>query len=337
MVRKNELVSADQVLAFQRDGFVLVRNVLDRSEVTELRNAIQTFAGRAKTLGHVLRSATGEVVPVTDLLGQPGVGWLLSDSRIVAIARRLVGREDLVYFGDSGSMVGGKLRGFHKDNTNRDTAEHPDWLSPYTLVRLGVYLQDHSRHSGGLKVRRSSHLHADITSGEIVDLPTQPGDVVAWSLRTTHSGFAVRVRGLPFVHLQPRFEGRLPAWLRRPESCLRIAAFMTFGTNDAHLRNYVAKHADLATYADNYLYKQWLYNDGSEAASRRLADAGVTLQRPIPGYGSKFGSEEKLATGYVQTGPSRPDVYPASRVEAWIRRGGRVLRSVGLAGPEVSQ
>lgn len=325
------LVAADDVLAFQRDGFVVVRNVLSRAEVSGLRSAIESHATRAKTLGQVLRSHSGEVVPVSDLLGQAGVGWLLSDPRVVEIARRLVGREDLVYFGDSGSMIGGELRGFHKDNAVRDTANDPDWLSPYTLIRMGLYLQDHSRHSGGLKVRRSSHLHADITSGSIVDVPTEAGDVVVWSLRTTHSGFTVRVRGLPFVHLQPRFEGRLPAWLRTPQPCLRIAAFMTFGTNDAHLRNYVAKHTDMDGYADNYLYKQWLYSDGSETVARQLANAGVTLLRPVPDYGSKFGSEEKLAAGYVETGRSRPDVYPAKGMEAWIRRGGRVLRSVGLA------
>ena len=325
------LVAADDVLAFHRDGFLVVRNVLSPAEVSGLRSGISSHATRAKSLGQVLRSSSGEVVPVADLLGQAGVGWLLSDPRVVEIARRLVGRQDLVYFGDSGSMVGGELRGFHKDNACRDTANHPDWLSPYTLVRLGIYLQDHSRHSGGLKVRRSSHLHADVTSGSIVDVPTRAGDVVAWSLRTTHSGFTVRVRGLPFVHLQPRFEQRLPAWLRTPQPCLRIAAFMTFGTNDAHLRNYVAKHTDTANYADNYLYKQWLYSEGSETAARQLANAGVTLLRPVPAYGSKFGSEEKLAAGYVETGRGRPDVYPPRGMEAWIRRGGRVLRSVGLA------
>jgi hypothetical protein len=195
---------------------------------------------------------------------------------------------------------------------------------------MGLYLQDHSRHSGGLKVRRTSHLRADITSGEIVDVSSQAGDLVVWSLRTTHSGFAVRVRGLPFVRLQPRFEGRLPAWARRPQACRRVAAFMTFGTNDAHLRNYVAKHSDLDSYADNYLYKQWLYSDGSEESVQRLAKAGVSLLRPIPDYGSKFGSRDTLAAGYVETGPSRPDVYPIKGMEAWIQRGGRVLRSAGL-------
>jgi hypothetical protein len=325
------LVAAEEVLAFQRDGFVVVRDVLSPTEVRQLRGAIESHATRAKNLGHVLRSNSGEIVPVCDLLGQPGVGWLLSDARLVEIARRLIGRQDLVYFGDSGSMVGGELRGFHKDNAVRDTANDPDWLSPYTLIRMGLYLQDHSRHSGGLKVRRSSHLHADVTSGSIVDVPTRAGDVVVWSLRTTHSGFTVRVRGLPFVHLQPRFEGRLPRWLRTPQPCLRIAAFVTFGTDDAHLRNYVAKHTDMASYANNYLYKQWLYSDGSEATARQLAKAGVTLLRPVPDYGSKFGSQEKLPAGYVDTSSSRPDVYPAKGMEAWIRRGGRILRSVGLA------
>lgn len=320
-------LSAADILRFQREGYLHIRNVLERNEVELLRTAIVRHTERAKSLGHVLRVATGETVPVGDLLGRSGVGWLLSDARIVEIARRLIGRDDIVYFGDSGIMVGGDGRGFHKDNTNRDTAAHPDWQSPYTLIRMGIYLKDHAYHSGGLKVRRSSHLHADVTSGRIVNVPSHPGDIIVWSLRTTHSGHTIRVRGLPFLRLQPRFEQRLPKWVRMPEDGTRIAAFLTFGTDDEHLRNYVAKHTDFDAYRDNYLYKSWLRSDGSDAAVKRLADAGVRLYKPVPEYGRDFSSQEVVREGFIATGAARPDVYPAVGMEAWIQRLGRVVRS----------
>ena len=323
-----ELLSPDDVLQFQRDGFLVVRDVLRADEVAQLRGAIERHTARAKELGQVLRPTTDELVPVTDILGMPGVGWLLSDPRILGVARRLIGRADLVYFGDSSVMVGGKNRGFHKDNAVRDTTDHPDWLSPYTLIRMGVYLEDHKHHSGGLKVRRGSHLHADVTSGAIVDVPSQRGDVVVWSLRTTHSGFAVRVRGLSKLGLQPRFEGRLPAWLARPEPCVRIAVFMTFGIDDHHLRNYVAKHTDQASYPDNYVYQSWLFSDGTAATARTLAEAGVTLLRPIPEYGSRFGLAERIPGGCIIPGRSRPDVYRVRGLEKWIQRAGRAMRSL---------
>jgi hypothetical protein len=327
---EGQLLSPEDVLRFHRDGFLLVRNVLDAAEVETLRRAIVENAERAKSLGHVLKGVAGETVPVGDILGQPGVGWLLSDRRVLEIARHLIGRDDLVYFGDSGVMVGGDGRGFHKDNTVRDTANHPDWQSPYTLLRMGFYLRDHATHSGGLKVRRTSHLHADVTSGAIVDVPTRPGDVVVWNLRTTHSGHAVRVRGLPFLRLQPRFEQRLPKWAYRPEDGTRVAAFMTLGTNDQHLRNYIAKHTD-AGYAGNYLYKAWLRSDGSEAAVRRLAEAGVTLLKPVPEYGRDFGDREPVREGFITASSGRADVYAAEGMEAWIRQAGRVLRALRLS------
>ena len=326
------VVSGEDALTFQRDGFLVVRGVFTAQEVRSLRDAVASFAAGAKARGHVLRPLGDEIVPVGDIVGVPDLGWLVSDPRIGRLARALVGRDDLVYFGDSGVMVGGERRGFHKDNTVRDDANDADWSSPYTLVRFGIYLEDHERHSGGLKVRRGSHQHADVTTGSIVDVPTRAGDVVVWSLRTTHSGHAVRVRGLPFLRLQPRFEGRLPQFLRIPSDGRRLAAFLTLGTDDAHLRRYVAKHADLSQMPDNYLYKSWLHSDGSSTAAQQLADAGITLLKAVPDYGAKFGDQTAEPAGFISTRAGRSDVYPARGMEAWIQRGGAALRALRVIG-----
>lgn len=316
-------------LRFQRDGFLIVRDVLRSDEVASLRASIQREADVARSLGHVLKPFGGECVPVGDIMGREGLGHLLFDERILKIARLILGRDDIVYFGDSGLMVGGYGRGFHKDNTCRDDATHADWTTPYSLIRFGFYLEDHDRFSGGVKVRRGSHLHADVNSGAIVDVPTRAGDAVVWSLRTTHSGHAIRVRGLPFVRLQPRFEARLPQFLRVPEPCERHAVFITYGADDEHLKGYIDKHRNLADYPDNYIYKSWLYSAAGPSFDARAAAAGIRLIRPVPDYGTFFGSKTPAPLGYIPTGRSKPDHYEATGVEAVIRAAGKVVRSLG--------
>lgn len=314
-------------LRFQRDGFVHVPGVFSADEVSALRRAVLAEAERAKRLGQRQPTATGEIVPSRDVPSMPGLEDLVFDDRLVGLARQLLDTPKPVYFGDSGIMVGGSQRGFHKDNTNRDDATHADWQSTYGLLRMGLYLQDHSEHSGGLRLRVGSHLHADVTTGRSYAVPTKPGDVVIWNLRTTHSGHAVRIKGAPGAALQPRVEFRLPQQLRIGEAELRAAIFVTYGKRGLHLDNYLHKHTDQSTYPDNYLLRTWEHSDGRAAVSERATRAGVEIVKAIPNYGEHFGDTEYPA-GFVVNGKSRPDVYPAQGLEAAIQLAGRVWRTV---------
>lgn len=315
-------------ITYQRDGFVLVPRVFSAAEVRALRDATHEFTERSRRLGRVLKSTGGECVPVGDILGAPGLGHLVFDDRLLAIARPLVDSQELVYFGDSSVMVGGTNRGFHKDNTCRDDATHPDWQTPYSLVRFGIYLEDHDRWSGGLKVRRGSHLHVDDTSGPIEDVPSRAGDVVAWNLRTTHSGHTVRVRGLPLLPLQPRFEVRTPAFLHVPESEQRMAIFMTFGRDDQHLRRWIEKHSDLTSFPNNYVYKSWVHSACGPDYEARGAAVGLRFLRPVEDYGSQYASDVPTEGGFVAVQGGKADVYPPRGVEAVIRAVGRATRTL---------
>lgn len=328
--------SADLGHRFQRDGFAIQREVFSADEVRALRGAVLERARAAKSLGHVFQSSAGECAPVGDILGVPVLEDLLFDSRLLAIAQTLVPNRELVYYGDSGVMVGGKNRGFHKDNACRDDPSHPDWQTPYTLMRFGIYLQDHDRWSGGLKVRRGSHLHVDDYTGEIVDIDSRAGDVVVWNMRTTHSGHTVRVRGMPNLHLQPRFEVRTPRKLHVPEAEERVAVFMSFGVDDEHLAHYIQKHADQTVYPDNYLYKSWLYSAHGAEYDTRGKKAGVRLVRPIPSYGQLYGQATPSPEGYVPTGRGRPDVYVPRGVEAVIQQMGSTIRRLRTRAREMT-
>jgi hypothetical protein len=316
-------------IAFQRDGFAHVRSVLSQAEVEELRGVIERWKASALELGHVFAPLAGEVAPVGDLLGrEEPLGGLVFDERILHIVRTLLARKDLVYFGDSHVMVGGAGRGFHKDNTNRTDPNHPDWVSHYTLMRMGIYLEDHAHHSGGLKVRRGSHQHVDVSSGEVVAVPSVAGDMVAWNLRTTHSGHAVRIKGVPRLALSPRFEIRIPRALRRSEERERIAIFITWGVDDDHTHRYVDRHSDLTGYPDNYMYKAWLRSCADPKYDAIAAKAGVKIWRPIPDYGSLFGSPERVPEGFISRKSGETDTYE-------LKGADKVLHAIGNLGRSV--
>ena len=218
-------------------GWVVLRQVFSQSEIEEFRRDVlaserDAFAG--------------------DLLSNPRLSRVLLDDRILRISRALL-RGQPTYFGDSSyysSNTAAFSIGFHKDNPDKFRQEGPDWQSRHPLLRMGIYLQDHTEHSGGLALRDRSHNTVDCTVGVPFAVPSRKGDVVVWWLRTSHSGFVSRLRAVPKVFLPLTVQNvltvrnktsyRPPAFLFRPQEFpARLALFMTLGVDGKPLRRYV--------------------------------------------------------------------------------------------------
>ena len=178
-----------------------------------------------------------------------------------------------VHFGDTSRSIGYQPPAFHKDNPDRFNGKGPDWRSPYTITRFGLYLQDHRTHSGGLALRDRSHETPSLRGGRPFAVPTAPGDIVLWSLRTTHSGFATRLRGLVNAFLPLTVMALVLGDDYRPSRLLfrplaaepRIALFASFGIRDQHLDRFLRQ---LRT--RDYAVRQWQathYSDEVRAAA----------------------------------------------------------------------
>jgi hypothetical protein len=74
--------------------------------------------------------------------------------------------------------------GYRKDNADRKA---PNARLARALHRpgFGIYLQDHTTHTGGLNLRDRSHNTVSLTTGRTIYLQSAVGDVVVWRLRTT--------------------------------------------------------------------------------------------------------------------------------------------------------
>lgn len=213
--------SSSYVSSFWESGYAIVRDVFTPDEIKRLRrNAYESVGHRG------------------DLLSNPSLREVVVDERVVGIATRVLGGTP-VYFGDSTCLLGGFSHGYHKDNADRDDENAPDWQGRYSLMRFGIYLQDHHSHSGGLNVRHRSHMAISTNSGRNVYLRTREGDVAIWNLRTTHSGTGRLLRLRRDIHVSPALAYRLPRWLFEPIQRERVALFVSFGLDNEHLARYL--------------------------------------------------------------------------------------------------
>ncbi|MDQ3046718.1 MAG: hypothetical protein M3R27_04150, partial [Bacteroidota bacterium] len=215
-----------------------------------------------------------------DLLSKEKLRHVLLDDRILKIARTILGNDELVYFGDSSYQIGTGLRGFHRDCIDRTDLNGPDWQGEYTLIRVGVYLQDHKNYSGGLKIKVGSHKNE---SGPPVFVDSEIGDVALWSLKTIHSGNAVRLKLFPNYSINTSGkENLVPEFLKKDQQQERISLFMTFALRSSHLDRYIneytlkrketQEHARLSKFDLKVL---------------ELANAkGLEILKPIPEYGN---------------------------------------------------
>ncbi len=244
---------------FWANGFSIVPRVFREEEVARWREAA------------ILH-------PQRTLLADPTLRELMLDSRVLKLARTILGDDDLVYFGDSNAVVGNPAAGFHKDNVDKSDPKGPDWVGRYPLIRFGLYTQDHVSDPGGLDLRKGSHLVATVTDGKYVAARTGVGDLVIWNLRTSHSGDTMVLRGNRAVSpasLAGKVLRRASCGMLKKPQAVRAAIFWTFGLRGAHLDRYIAY---LKT--RRYAVDRWATDVYDPAALKAAEDAGVFV-RPV--------------------------------------------------------
>ncbi|MBL7933950.1 MAG: phytanoyl-CoA dioxygenase family protein [Bacteroidia bacterium] len=253
---KEVIINTDQ---FHKDGYLVVKNVFSEEEIKTFREeAYKQFEiDKTKGLTYTLPFWKVNANFVNgDLLSKDILNHILLDERILKIAKTILDSEKLVYFGDSSYQIGTGSNGFHRDNIDRTNLDGPDWKGKYTLIRVGLYLQDHKNYSGGLKIRKGSHKNR---SGEALFVNNEVGDVVVWDLKTLHSGNAVRLKSMPnFSINNALIEKSIPEFLRKQKSEERISLFMTFALKSSHLDRYIneytLKREDTKTHAKASVY-----------------------------------------------------------------------------------
>jgi Phytanoyl-CoA dioxygenase (PhyH) len=228
---------------FEQQGYVLQPGAFSPDEIKAFRKRVHEQYTQDEAAGltfQMTHTSSKARYAKGCLLSKPLLRDILFDERILNLAKSILETDHLIYFGDSSYQIGTGLRGFHRDCLDREHNSGKDWESKYTLIRLGLYLQDHSNYSGGLKVKPGTHEKKD---GPSIFINNHPGDLVAWSLKLLHSGNAVKLKFLPSLCIDNQgIENRIPNFLKKEEEQERISLFMTFAAPSAHVERYIEEY-----------------------------------------------------------------------------------------------
>jgi hypothetical protein len=231
---------------FHRDGYLVIKNAFTEDEVAEYR----------ENLLAIFESEDNSEDYFGDLLVNPATATFIDDGRLIEVTRQLLGGNP-VYFGDSSAMYytqDHNVCSFHKDNADRHDCDAPDWEGDYTVLRFGLYLQDHHRQGGGLMLRARSHksvsryrklevLNEEVfgwLNGRTRYVPAEIGDLIVWNLRTTHAGMGRFIRGPIHRPVTERTQRLIPTFMQSSVAESRVALFASYGLAGPHLDRYLS-------------------------------------------------------------------------------------------------
>jgi hypothetical protein len=248
-------VSPAEVVAFDRDGYHLLRPLFSPEEAAAWRERINRIfdlpAGEAGT-----RAIDGKTFTLADGVTINEAFWpIIFNERLLATVRSLIG-DDIRYTQHSDlhiNLPGGR---WHRDSACRDFGVGPDWdehEEPYRVVRIAIYLSQNADSGSSLVVLPGTHRRESTTlrreyqtwnrmrtilrrqgqndlvphwffSGPRKVIRTQPGDCVIFDQRLLHAGGVV--------------SGPLP----------KYAIYLSYGLDNRHSRNHRSFFLDRPTY-----------------------------------------------------------------------------------------
>ncbi len=222
-----------------------------------------------------------------DVLSIPWIRHVMLAPRLIAVIHQILGGRP-TYFGESWLRVGAcGVRGWHRDSVDQWKRTGSDWDDGYRMVRCGIYMQDHTHHSGGLALRPRSNRPRWPNRPRLpmrtipIFLNSKLGDLVVWDLRTVHSAEVCRLRYATAMPINPYLQSRLPRKFRLPDERKRMVMFMTFGLPGCHLDRHVATHK-----AVDYNQELWAMSRFGEDVWKRAKAIGLDILAVTSEYGT---------------------------------------------------
>ncbi|UIJ35418.1 phytanoyl-CoA dioxygenase family protein [Allobranchiibius sp. GilTou73] len=273
------------VAEFWRKGYAILPDVYTDAEVEQMRSEVREHCG----------SGGGE-------LATSPMRHVLADGRMAAVAKKLLDTDEVLYGGDSSATINGVIRAWHKDNTDRLDPDAPDWDDRYTQLRFGIYLQDHTEHTGGLNLKVGSQDICDLETGPTLYCQNSPNDLLVWSMRMTHSGAGTLLKDPSARFPEPDEWNAFPPEEIAPAHDERMAVFAHLGANDKHGRRYL-DYLKTRT----YIVDAWRKRPFTPQIIDELAAVGMVVRdMPAEVKDDKRAGLSKLWAPYWYPGKAEP-------------------------------
>lgn len=154
----NSQTDADLREQFDRDGYVVVKQLLDPDAVAGYRAELQRLSGLGD--GDFTRVGSSGGWAYNDGVTKLPQFWpLIFNPKLLETIHVVIG-PDARYTQHSDLLVHAGQPGWHRDSADHDFGQGSDWdesRSKYRIARVAIYLQSHEESRSGLGVIPGSH------------------------------------------------------------------------------------------------------------------------------------------------------------------------------------
>jgi hypothetical protein len=188
----------DYCRQIQEKGYTILPGVFTKETIQKAREEVLSYAKNTNTF---LTNSGGKTLPsFLEIPELSTAASLKNTDKIQNFLSLLFEPESFRFCGHSDIGIN-RIVGWHKDILNGKFA-HYQTLDPwangplgerYKIVKVAIYLQDHSDDSLALQVVPRSHTRRDLQSTGAVTLHPSIGDVLIFDQRITHRGLEKQV------------------------------------------------------------------------------------------------------------------------------------------------
>ena len=182
----------------QEKGYFIIESLFSEEEISSFREEIISYLETNKQ--KLLKNANGFSIPNFVETKQLSKTASISEETKLHSILEDVFNGNPYRFCQHNDIGINRIVGWHKDKLNGEYAKyqsHNIWKShqgqSHEIVKVLIYLQDHSHNKDGLQVVPRSHLTPKIEAKKKVILQPKLGDVIVFDQRITHRGMEKQV------------------------------------------------------------------------------------------------------------------------------------------------
>ena len=179
----------------ETDGYFILQNVFTKNEINLYKNDILNYLENNKTLKNARGISIPDFIKKDEL---KNVTNMKNNEKIHAVLKDIFnGNYRFCSHNDIGIN---RIVGWHKDKLNGAVSKYQIndiWKEfngvKHEIVKVLIYLEDHSNDNDGLKLVPKSHVIRQINPKNYIQLKPSIGDVIIFDQRITHRGMVKRV------------------------------------------------------------------------------------------------------------------------------------------------
>lgn len=183
---------------YQKNGYIILKKIFNKNTLKKCQEEIIKYTQLNKTI----KNAQGITIP--DFMSRKGFEntILLKENEKIHEALKIIFNGDDYRFCGHNDIGINRVVGWHKDKLNNIYSKFETiniWNThegqKHEIVKVLIYLEDHSNDNSGLKIIPGSHLNSNIKIENVKQLKPELGDVIIFDQRITHRGMDKQMDG----------------------------------------------------------------------------------------------------------------------------------------------